>query len=369
MLSDPVRMDAYVQALRRSVQPDSIVLDLGAGTGIFAILARSYGARKVYAIETNTALELGRTIARDNSLDRIEFINAISTSVSLPERATIIVSDLRGVLPLCEGHLHSIIDARRRLLAPKGIMIPRSDTVWVSIVQAPELYQRHTGLAELGLDLSAARRVAVNTWKRGRVLTDQLLVEPRVWVHLDYRTIDETDVTGHLEWNVTQDGIAHGLSAWFDAEVTEGLTFSTGPSSPETIYGTAFFPLERPVSVKAGDSISVTMNANSVAEDYVWRWETRVMRGGPVPEVTAHFKQSSFYGTTITQTNLRKRSDGYVPKITDEGEIDLFILSLMDGETPQRVIASKVTERFNSRFTRWQDALSRVGELSQKYSK
>jgi hypothetical protein len=58
-----------------------------------------------------------------------------------------------------------------------------------------------------------------------------------------------------------------------------------------------------------------------------------------------------------------------VPKITDEGEIDLFILSLMDDETPQRVIASKVTERFNSRFTRWQDALSRVGELSQKYSK
>src|SRR4030095_1170132 len=100
MLSDAVRMDAYVEALRRAVRSDSVVLDLGAGTGIFAILARQFGARKVYAVETNSALELGRTIARENHLDQIEFIQALSTAVYLPEPATIIISDLRGVLPL-----------------------------------------------------------------------------------------------------------------------------------------------------------------------------------------------------------------------------------------------------------------------------
>jgi protein arginine N-methyltransferase 1 len=368
MLSDAVRMDAYVEALRRAVRSDSVVLDLGAGTGIFAILARQFGARKVYAVETNSALELGRTIARENHLDQIEFIQALSTAVYLPEPATIIISDLRGVLPLCESHLHSIIDARQRLLAPGGVLIPRSDTVWVAVAEAPQLYRLQTDLPELGVDLSAARRIAVNSWRRGRVSAEQLLVEPRMLVHLDYPTIKQTDVTGHVEWDVKQDGEAHGLSVWFNAEVAEGLTFSTSSLAPETIYGTAFFPLERPVLVRAGDSFSATISADLVGNDYVWRWETRVIGCGPSREVKAHFKQSTFYGGTVTQASLRKRADSFVPVITEEGEIDRFILSLIDGKTAQGHIAKQVTEHFPERFSRWQDTLTRIGELTQKYS-
>jgi len=368
MLSDSVRMDAYVEALRRAVRSDSVVLDLGAGTGIFAILARHFGARRVYAIETNSAIELGKTIARENHFDQIEFIQALSTSVSLPELATIMVSDLRGVLPMCESHLHSIIDARKRLLAPDGVMIPQSDTVWVAVAQAAELYDRKTELPDLGVDLSAARRIAVNTWQKGRVSPEELLVEPRVWVHLDYPTIEQTDLTGHVEWDVKKDGVARGLSVWFDAEVAEALMFSTGPSAPETIYGTAFFPLERPVLVRAGDSFSATISADFVGNDYVWRWETLVIGCGPSREVKAHFKQSTFYGGTVTQASLRKRADSFVPVITKEGEIDRFILSLIDGKTAQGHIAKQVKEHFPERFSRWQDTLTRVGELTQKYS-
>jgi len=360
-------MDAYVEALRRAVRADSVVLDLGAGTGIFAILARHFGARKVYAIETNSAIELGRTIARENHLDQIEFIQALSTSVSLPERATIIISDLRGVLPMCESHLHSIIDARQRLLAPEGVMIPQSDTVWVAVAQAPELYHRKTGLPDLGIDLSAARRIAVNTWQKGRVSTEELLVEPRVLARLDYRTIEQTNLTGHVEWVIKKDGLAHGFSVWFDAEITDGLKFSTGPAAPETIYGTAFFPLERPIPLKAGDSISLTISAHVVGDDYVWRWETRAIDCGPAQEVKAHFKQSTFHGGTIPQANLRKRADSFVPTITKEGEIDRFILSLIDGKTAQGNIAQQVTEHFPERFAKWEDTLTRVGELAQKY--
>jgi len=367
MLSDPVRMDAYVEALRRAVRADSVVLDLGAGTGIFAILARKFGARKVYALEANSAIELGRTIACENHLDQIEFIQALSTSVSLPELATIIVSDLRGVLPVCESHLHSIIDARQRLLAPEGVMIPQSDTLWVAVAQAPELYQRKTGLPDLGIDLTAARRIAVNTWQKGRVSPGDLLVEPRIWVRLDYRTIEQTNLSGQVEWVIKKDGLAHGFSVWFDAEIADGLKFSTGPAAPETIYGTAFFPLERPIPFKAGDSISLAISAHVVGDDYVWRWETRAIGCGPTREVKAHFKQSTFHGGTIPQANLRKRADSFVPTITKEGEIDRFILSLIDGKTPQGNIARQVTEHFPEKFARWEDTLTRVRELAQKY--
>ena len=60
MLDDHVRMDAYAYALKLAVRPDSIVLDIGTATGIHALLACKFGAKKVYAVESNDLIQLAR---------------------------------------------------------------------------------------------------------------------------------------------------------------------------------------------------------------------------------------------------------------------------------------------------------------------
>ena len=121
MMGDSVRMEAYVQALRNVVTPKSIVLDLGAGTGIFSMLACRFGAHKVYALEPNEAIQLAKKLVADNGLaDRIEFIQEISTRVTLPEKVDIIIADLRGALPVYSLHIPTIADARKRFLKPGG---------------------------------------------------------------------------------------------------------------------------------------------------------------------------------------------------------------------------------------------------------
>ena len=125
MIVDDVRMDAYAYALKAAVTPDSVVLDIGAATGIHALLACKFGARQVYAVEPNDAIHLARQIAAVNGFaGRIEFIQDLSTRISLPELADIIVSDMRGVLPLFGQHIPAIVDARQRHLAPGGRLIP-----------------------------------------------------------------------------------------------------------------------------------------------------------------------------------------------------------------------------------------------------
>ena len=95
MIADKVRMDPYVYALKAVIEPDSVVLDIGTGAGMHALLACKFGARKVYAIEPNDAIHLARELAKENGFaDRIEFFQDVSTHVSLPEKANVIVSDL-----------------------------------------------------------------------------------------------------------------------------------------------------------------------------------------------------------------------------------------------------------------------------------
>src|SRR5688500_11343183 len=94
MMADHARMDAYTAALKRAVTPGCTVLDLGTGTGIFAMLACRFGAGRVVAIDPDDSLNVAREAAEANGLaDRIEFIQALSTEVVLPEPVDLMISD------------------------------------------------------------------------------------------------------------------------------------------------------------------------------------------------------------------------------------------------------------------------------------
>ncbi len=314
MVGDEVRMGSYARALQRVVKPGSVVLDVGTGTGIFAVLASRLGARKVYAVEPGNVIEVARAIAAANGCSgRIEFIQASSAEVTLPERADVIISDLRGVLPLFQRHITDIADARRRLLANGGQLIPRTDVLWAAVVESPDLYGSITRVWEgndYGLDMEAARRIAVNSWCKTYAKPQQLLVEPQQWGTLDYRAVENPRIDAELEWAVTRGGIAHGFVLWFDTVLVEGVTFSNSPGSPELIYGNAFFPWTKPVALRRGDTVSLLLRAQPVGDDYVWVWETRVRGAGVGGDVRAAFKQSTFYGDLISPALVRERADG-----------------------------------------------------------
>lgn len=373
MIADDVRTSAYAQALRQTVKPGSVVADIGTGTGFFAMMACQFGGRRIYAIEPADAIQIAKEIAQANGYaDRIEFIQNRSTQVTLPEKADVIISDMRSVLPWFQHHIPSIVDARNRFLAPGGVLIPQRDTLWAAVVEAPDLYSRHLSHWDenpWGLHVEAGRRIVVNTWRKGRLTSDQLLVEPERWAVLDYATIENPDVHAEISWTVTRSGTGHGLNVWFDTILFEGIGFSNGPDQPELIYGSAFFPWLQPVELFAGDVVYVVLSADLVCDDYVWRWETKVMREGQPTDVVANFKQSTFFGTPLSLSNLHKRANNYLPKLDDDGLIDSFALARMDGKTSSEEIARELVTRCPERFRKFEDALTRIGDLAEKYAK
>src|SRR5215475_13893200 len=101
MVGDVLRFSAYSDAIASAVRLGDSVADIGTGPGAFALLACKAGARKVYAIDTESVVEFGRQFAAANGFSgRIEFLRGDSRQILLPERADVIVSDIRGALPL-----------------------------------------------------------------------------------------------------------------------------------------------------------------------------------------------------------------------------------------------------------------------------
>ena len=152
-------------------------------------------------------------------------------------------------------------------------------------------------------------------------------------------------------------------------ELADGIGFSTGPESPETIYGSVFFPWLEPVPMTAGQNVCVELEAKLLENDYLWRWTTQIRSPEMAGETVARFEQSQMQGAVLSLTKLHKTASDYVPQLSADGLIHRRALELMDGKSPLEEIARRLTAEFPERFARWQMALSFAGNVSKEYSR
>lgn len=313
MFANPARIEAYRSALRRCITPDSVVLDIGTGTGAFALIACSLGARKVYGIEPSHAVELAREIAYANGFaGRTEFIRDVSTNVSLPERADVIVSDLGDVLPLFGEHIPAIVDARERFLAEDGVLIAQRDWLRAAIVEASVEYDRlrspWTADVLAGLDMSSGWKLVSNTLNYLHGHPVVLLTPPIDFAAIEYATVTSPDVSADLTSTVAHRGTGHGWAIWFDRLVADQIRISNEPGGESSlntsrVYKQLFLAWPEPVLLEPGDLVTGHLAARLMHGDYVWRWDTMV-RERETRRLKAEFVQSSLLSLPLSRETL-----------------------------------------------------------------
>ena len=161
MMNDHPRNVFFRDCLREVVTSDSVVLEIGAGSGLLSIIAASLGARCVVAIEANRHLaSVAREIIRRNGYEgRIHIINKMSTEVDPLEvdayggRPTVLLSEILGTLMLGESALHYVMDARERLVAPGAAVVPRAGRQFAALVQSEDVASITSVRSWEGIDL------------------------------------------------------------------------------------------------------------------------------------------------------------------------------------------------------------------------
>ncbi|MBC7813257.1 MAG: class I SAM-dependent methyltransferase [Burkholderiales bacterium] len=374
MIGDKIRTDSYIRGLKRAIElrPNAVVLDIGTGTGIFAMMAARFGARHIYAIEPDNAIHVAKQLAVANGYaDRIEFIQGLSTDLELPEKADIIISDIRGTLPLFDHHLQTIMDARKRLLAPDGLQLAQRDTLTAALINAPEVYTRTVEPWKenmYSLDVQAARHLTINCWGNDKLKPEQIVMQPQQWATLDYTSLEDVNTSGTIQWTATEADTVHGFTIWFDTTVFEDIRFSGAVGQTDLVYGRIFVPFATPIDLTTGDTLTLSLRANFVGGDYIWLWDTVVTNESAPNTQKVNFRQSTLLGEAFSPDYLRRRADSFVPAVNDDGKIVRFVLQAMEQNLALGEIANKLTQQFPERFQNWRAALDRAADLSAKYS-
>ncbi len=280
MVDDAARRSAYLEAIERHVTPQTRVLDLGCGFGFFTLAALSMGAREVVGVEVLDAVRLLPDVIRANGYeDRAQVHQGDVRELDLG-RFDLIISDLRGSSPLFGEHLDVVAYANEHLLADGGRLLPQRDGLCAALVSLPEWFEkRRRPLHVDGHDWSAVESVVLGEPVRvSEVAADSVVSSDLTWSHIEYGNADDLALRhrqGVGDVEILRSGSVHGIVAWFDAVIDDGLEFSTRPGDRRPTYGRMVYPFVQPIELSVGERVRLSMGAHKVGKRWVWEWAAK----------------------------------------------------------------------------------------------
>jgi len=264
MLADEVRNHAFESAIRTLVRPGDLVLDIGAGSGLLAMMAARAGAAKVVACEADRALAATarEIVGRNNYGDAVEIVAERSTKLdrsgALAAGADLIVAEVFSHTLLDEGAIETLNHAMKELAAPGARIVPCSASIQVALAEyRGEILPPLGDVA--GFDLSlfdrhVPRRMSVPLKSRN------LRLRSRAQPIFDFDfTRGEAPVERRRKLKLaSRGGRVTGIAQWIRLQLTDEIAFENNPGPGRwSHWPCVFYPFDAPVETAEGDRVPV----------------------------------------------------------------------------------------------------------------
>ena len=268
MVRDGERSLGFARALGAVVKPGMRVIDLGAGTGLLGLWALQAGAAHLDAIDaSHMGSTLERTFAANGVTDRATAHAAHSSTVTLAEKADVVVAEILGHIGIDEGILAACHDVKRRLAKADAAFIPSRCRVIAWPVWAPD-FETEVAFwqsAPYGFDLSAVvplsrSTTCVTETRNGqRLAADAILAEhiigdapPAIW-------------HGEASFTASFPSAWNGFFMSFVADLSDGNEL--GGEISEN-WKPVFLPIPAPARVAKGDTLTLSVDILDSAYRY-----------------------------------------------------------------------------------------------------
>jgi len=267
MLKDDVRLDAFQKALEETVKEGDVVLDIGTGTGVLAMLAAKAGAKKAYGVDSASIIDVAKRAAAKTGLDNVEFIRSDIRDIDV-EMVDLIVCELIGIHITDEGMTYKIEKALK-FLKDGGKLMPSEIDIFFAPVQSDD-----AGIGfwkkMRGIDFSVVDKVPHEP-RNYDMTACKFLAEPIKIAEIRMSETDNPQIKKTGEFTCTRDGCFHGGVLYFDAKLSEHVTLSTDPRKELTHWKQVFLPADSKNDVKKGDKIAFDIHC--VYNNTKWRWK------------------------------------------------------------------------------------------------
>lgn len=270
MMNHGARNLAYADAIARNVKPGQVVLDIGTGSGLLAMLAAKAGAKHVFTCEMNPAVAAiaKDIIAANGFAGRITVVPKssfeISVGADLPAHADLLVTETFASNVIDENILGIVADARARLLTPAALVIPTRAVVCGALVASPILEKRVRTEHVCGFDLSAMNAFSPLNLPVSPLPSDvKWLSEPTDLISFNLAGGQEPLVGAvHAQIEVTAEGRCVGVLHWIRLDLDDDMAFENFPEGerdPPAHWLPGVFTFPQPVAVNPSQSVKLDM--------------------------------------------------------------------------------------------------------------
>jgi lipopolysaccharide biosynthesis regulator YciM len=269
MMNDVRRNTAYREAIRKAVRPDSLVLDIGTGSGLLAMLAAEAGAGRVVGCEAVAfvASKAEEIVRQNGYADRIRILAKRSTAIEpgeMPGKADLLVTEVFDSQILGEAVLPTLEHAHANLLKEGAAVIPCGARIFAALIEGEGLVQQLRVHEVCGLDLSAFNEFAKKEFTAMDVRPfafSALSAHHQVFA-FDFTQKSFPAESKRLEFPVIRAGTCHAVLFWFELQLDAEIVYTNSPFVPGTFtlhWGQCVQPIDKPLRLTPGQQVNAVV--------------------------------------------------------------------------------------------------------------
>ncbi|MEN3356428.1 MAG: arginine Nomega-methyltransferase [Mycobacteriales bacterium] len=264
MINDHRRNAAYEAAIAATVRPGDLVLDIGTGSGLLALLAAQAGAGLVISCEAEPVIaDVARQIVAANGYqDRVRVVDGLSTNlrvgVDLPAPADVLVTEIFDCGLLGENVLPTVEHARRELLADGARILPGRARLWGQLVSSDNIRSHNYVSTACGFDVSTFNQFRsleyFDTYLEN--YPHQALTSPFPLLDVDFN-VDCPPAREVIKAVPAANGDCDAIAIWFELDLAPGVSLSTGPEQRGNHWRQAIQTFDVPFRCETGRPVAL----------------------------------------------------------------------------------------------------------------